>query len=80
MVNDALAPFGPNDKRRLLDVVAHLSETTQVVYLTDDPDTLAWASGRVASDEITLWRHDGVATVAAATPQERVDGAAGAHA
>jgi uncharacterized protein YhaN len=77
VVNDALAPFGPNDKRRLLDVVAHLSETTQVVYLTDDPDTLAWASGRVASDEITLWRHDGVATVAAGTPQERVDGAPG---
>jgi multidrug efflux pump subunit AcrA (membrane-fusion protein) len=64
VVNDALAPFGANDRRRLLDVVARLTETTQVVYLTDDPDTLAWASGRVASGEITVWRPDGVATVA----------------
>jgi hypothetical protein len=64
VVNDALAPFGTSDKRRLLDVVARLTETTQVVYLTDDPDTLAWASGRAASDEITFWRPEGVATVA----------------
>jgi hypothetical protein len=64
VVNDTLAPFGTSEKRRLLDVVARLTETTQVVYLTDDPDTLAWASDRAASDEITLWRPDGVATVA----------------
>jgi G:T/U-mismatch repair DNA glycosylase len=50
VVNDALAPFGTSDKLRLLDVVARLTETTQVVYLTDDPDTLAWASDRAADD------------------------------
>jgi uncharacterized protein YhaN len=66
VVNDALAPFATNDKRRLLDVVTRLAETTQVVYLTDDPDTLAWASGRDTSS--------------AGTPQERVDLGAGAHA
>ena len=52
VVDDALAPFGATDKRRLLDEIARLTGTTQVVYLTDDPDTLAWATDRVASDDI----------------------------
>jgi len=65
VVNDALASFVSSDKGPLFDVVARLGETTQVVYLTDDVDTLAWASGRAGTgDEIALWRPDGFATVA----------------
>jgi len=65
LVNDALASFVSNDKRTLLEVVARLGETTQVVYLTDDSDTLNWASGRAGTgDEIAVWRPDGLATVA----------------
>ena len=64
VLDDALAPFAPSDKRRLLDVVARLPETTQVIYLTADPDTLAWASGQPARGDLTLWRPDDVATVA----------------
>lgn len=60
VVNDALAPFATGEKRSLLDAVARLGETTQVVYLTDDPDTLSWASNRVAGSEVTFWRPDGV--------------------
>ena len=67
VVDDAIAPFGASDKRRLLDAIARLSETTQIVYLTDDPETLAWTSGRDASDETGL-------------TQALVDGNAGAHA
>jgi hypothetical protein len=52
VVDDALAAFGTSDKLRLLDVVARLTETTQIVYLTDDPDTLAWASDRAADDAL----------------------------
>ena len=65
MVNDALASFVSSDKGPLFDVVVRLGGTTQVVYLTDDVDTLAWASGRAGTgDEIALWRPDGFATVA----------------
>jgi hypothetical protein len=64
VVNDALAPFGTSDKRRLLDAVARVAETTQVVYLTDDPDTLSWASAQAPDGEITLWGPGDIATVA----------------
>jgi len=64
VVNDALAAFAPGDKRDLLDAVAALGETTQIIYLTDDPDTLAWASTLVGPGQVTLWRPDGIATVA----------------
>lgn len=64
VLNDALAPFGPSDKRRLLDVVARLPETTQIIYLSDDSDTLAWASSQFAGGKLTVWPPDGVASVA----------------
>jgi hypothetical protein len=63
-VNDALGSFPTNEKRALLDVVARLGDTTQILYLTDDPDTLAWASNLVGPGHVTLWRPDGFATVA----------------
>lgn len=63
LVNDALDLFGPADKRSLLEVLSNLGETTQVVYLTDDADVLAWASSRAPGD-IGLWRPDGVASIA----------------
>jgi hypothetical protein len=44
VLTDALARFDPDDKATLLDVLAHLGETTQVVYLTDDPAMPAWAA------------------------------------
>jgi hypothetical protein len=64
VMNDALAALVPSDKWALLDVVVRLGETTQVVYLTDDVDTLAWASGQAGTCEIIEQRPDGFATVA----------------
>ncbi len=61
LVNDALATFVASDKWALLDVLADLGETTQIVYLTDDADTLSWAAGRVGTGKIALWRPDGLA-------------------
>jgi hypothetical protein len=55
LVNDALAAFTGKDKIQLLDVLARLGEKTQIVYLTDDPDTLTWASGRAGAGEVALW-------------------------
>jgi uncharacterized protein YhaN len=64
VVDDALAPFPTSDKRSLLEAVARLGDTTQVVYLTDDPATLEWASAQGVQGEITMARPDGFATVA----------------
>jgi len=63
VIDDALSPFGPVDKRRLLEVVARLHDKTQIIYLTDDPDTLAWASTQRESN-LRLQGPDDIATVA----------------
>ncbi|HZI38534.1 MAG TPA: hypothetical protein VFF24_09530, partial [Acidimicrobiia bacterium] len=44
IIDDALAAFPRHEKWRLLDLVARLGEASQVVYLTDDEETLEWAS------------------------------------
>jgi hypothetical protein len=49
LVDDALVAFAGHDKACLLDLVARLSEGTQIVYLTDDEETVEWA--RVAAGE-----------------------------
>ena len=64
VVNDALVPFGTSDKRRLLDAIARLHDKTQIIYLTDDPDTLAWASARLPEGGLALWGPEDIATVA----------------
>ena len=64
VVDDALSPFASSDKQSVLEVLSGVGETTQVVYLTDDADTLMWASGRAETGEIGLWRPDGIASVA----------------
>lgn len=64
VVDDALAPYGTSDKRRLLDAVARCAETTQIVYLTDDPATLSWASAQASGGEIGFWGRDDIATMA----------------
>jgi hypothetical protein len=46
LVDDALAAFPRHDKWRLLDLLARLGEASQVVYLTEDEDTLEWARSR----------------------------------
>jgi hypothetical protein len=56
VVDDAFAAFGVSDKSPLLDLLAGLGETTQIVYLTDDPDTLAWASEKAGTGQVGLWR------------------------
>ena len=43
LIDDALAAFPRHEKWRLLDLVARLGEASQVVYLTDDEETLEWA-------------------------------------
>jgi hypothetical protein len=64
LVDDAFAAFGVSDRSALLDRLIRLGESTQIVYLTDDPDTLAWASEQVRTGQIALWRPDEVAAVA----------------
>lgn len=64
VVDDALAPYGTSDKRWLLDAVTRCADTTQIVYLTDDPATLSWASTQASGGEIGLWGLDDIATVA----------------
>jgi hypothetical protein len=62
--NDAFGAFGPGDKLLLLDALARLGGTTQIVYLTDDPAALSWASDHDALGAITIARPEGFATVA----------------
>jgi hypothetical protein len=50
VVKSALDHFDIEDKGSLLDAVARLAGTVQVVYLTDDPETLAWAAEQIASE------------------------------
>ena len=64
VVDDVLAALRASDKAALLDRLARLGETTQIVYLTEDPDTLAWASDRVGTGPVALWQPDGLAAVA----------------
>ena len=46
LVDDALAAFPRHEKWRLLDLLARLGEASQVVYLTEDEETIEWARGR----------------------------------
>lgn len=54
LVDDALAAFPRHDKFRLLDLVARLGEASQVVYLTDDDETLEWARSRSVNGGLGL--------------------------
>ncbi|HEY3238918.1 MAG TPA: hypothetical protein VGL92_05090, partial [Acidimicrobiia bacterium] len=64
VIDDALAGFPRHDKWRLLDLLARLGEASQVVYLTDDPDTAEWAAARARQGSASLIRPDAVASVA----------------
>ena len=64
VVNTTLDHFGADDRRSLLSVAARLAETTQVLYLTDDADTLAWASEPAEPHRIAGSPLDGIATFA----------------
>jgi len=61
IVDDALAAFSRHDKWRLLDLLARLGEASQVVYLTDDEDTLDWARHRAVKGTVGLLAPDPVA-------------------
>jgi len=54
IVNNALAGFPRHDKWRLLDLLARLGEASQVVYLTDDEETLEWARSRSHNGSVGL--------------------------
>ena len=54
LVDDALAAFPRHEKRRLLDLLARLGEASQVVYLTDDEETLDWARSRSGNGSLGL--------------------------
>ncbi len=54
LVDDALAAFPRHEKFRLLDLVARLGEASQVVYLTDDEETLEWARSRSVNGGLGL--------------------------
>ena len=64
MINAALGPTGFGDRRSLLEVVTGLARTTQVVYLTDDPETPARTSQWAGGGQSTSASVDGIATVA----------------
>ncbi|HVW31705.1 MAG TPA: hypothetical protein VHL53_04115, partial [Acidimicrobiia bacterium] len=54
LVDDALAAFPRHEKTRLLDLLARLGDASQVVYLTDDPETLEWARSRAVTGGLGL--------------------------
>ena len=54
IVDDALVAFPRHDKWRLLDLLARLGEASQVVYLTDDEETLEWARSRAVKGSLGL--------------------------
>jgi hypothetical protein len=54
LVDDALAAFPRHEKWRLLDLLARLGEASQVVYLTDDDETLEWARSRSVNGGVGL--------------------------
>jgi uncharacterized protein YhaN len=54
LVDDALAAFPRHEKWRLLDLLARLGEASQVVYLTDDEETVDWARSRAHSGGVGL--------------------------
>jgi len=54
LVDDALAAFPRHEKWRLLDLLARLGEASQVVYLTDDEETLEWARRRAVNGSLGL--------------------------
>jgi hypothetical protein len=54
LVDDALAAFSRHEKWRLLDLLARLGEASQVVYLTDDEETLEWARSRSVNGSLGL--------------------------
>jgi hypothetical protein len=46
VINDALAGYPRAERCSLLELLARLGEGTQVIYLTDDPETVQWAERR----------------------------------
>src|SRR5439155_123577 len=54
LVDDALAAFPRHEKWRLLDLLARLGEASQVVYLTDDEETVDWARSRAVNGGVGL--------------------------
>ncbi len=54
IVDDALARLQGDSKWDLLDLLERTGESTQVIYLTDDPLVGAWARRRAAMSAITL--------------------------
>lgn len=52
LIDDALAGFARQDKWPLLDLLVRLGQAVQVVYLTDDSDTVAWAAARAGTGDV----------------------------
>ena len=61
LVDDALAAFPRHEKWRLLDLLARLGEASQVVYLTDDEETIEWARSRSSNGGVGLLAAEPVA-------------------
>lgn len=64
VVDAALGSTGFTDRRPLLELIARMAETTQVIYLTDDPEPPALVAGRVGSARMDPSPPGGIATVA----------------
>lgn len=45
LIDDALAGMGADDVRQVLGKLERMSESVQIIYLSDDPDVRAWAEG-----------------------------------
>jgi hypothetical protein len=64
LVDNALTAFPRHEKWRLLDLLARLGEASQVVYLTDDEETLDWARSRSVNGGVGLLASEPVVSVA----------------
>jgi uncharacterized protein YhaN len=45
VIDDALADLPTDDVKQLLQKLERMSESVQVLYLSDDPTVVSWASG-----------------------------------
>jgi hypothetical protein len=54
VANDPLAAFPRHEKWRLLDLLLRLGEASQVVYLTDDPESIEWGAARAREGSAAL--------------------------
>ena len=67
ILEDAFADVAPAARMGGLERLAEMSDTVQVVYLTTDPEVLAWAA-TMHSDQVAVQRHAPIISSISAPP------------